>query len=160
QTPTIEISPTLAAKSGVQVYNSLDYHVGFYYPTSGYTIKEEGNKIEIIPTDYPAAMQWVEILPKDPNNTLQQAITKDVLGSYNPSDCIFGLAETNQYQYASNVQTVSLNYNLNNIDQYGYVNDTSKCPVAYTNHSESRLYFLVDTKRPAKLLFFHLNATV
>lgn len=172
QSPARTSSPSQASNQGsltsatgsqtnsapnVSSYTSTTGSIKFSYNSSQFGISENGDKIIISPLSNPQITQWVEVLPKSAGDTIQQAITKDVLAGYNPTDCPIVSALTDGYQYASNFQSASIVYNTNNVDQYGNVINLDKCPVQYTNQSESRLYFLVDANHPDKLLFFHLN---
>lgn len=147
----------LPAIKGLSVYNSSANHVGFYFDASkGFATKEQGNTITIYDTNQPDAMQYVEVFTKSPTDTIAQAITKAVLGGYNPSDCPIGAASTDGYKYPSNLQFASIHYSSNNIDQYGNPINPSKCPAQYTANKDI-LYFLTDKNHPDRLLFFHIG---
>jgi hypothetical protein len=115
---------------------------------------EQGNKIVIYPENSPNAYDYAQVFSKNPNDTLDQAITKTILKGYNPNDCPIGVAYGfGNNKFSSNVQTASIRYNANNeYQQSGYPVDSSKCPSEYTAVETAR-FFLMDKNHPDRFVF-------
>lgn len=138
--------------------NIVSFHHVMKDSSYTYLTKTDGNRIYVYPSylsDYKES-SFIELFPKNPNDTIQVAIQKAVLTGYNASDCPIGDAYTNN-TLPSGVEAATIRYNANNL--YKMVPDpidTSKCPQDYTA-SEGAKYFAVFPNHPDLLVFFQVS---
>jgi hypothetical protein len=158
QTPTT--TPTISDSNGIETYS--DAKVTFHHLVKDnyytYGTKVDGNRIYVYPT-YLSSYKlgsFIELFKKDPNDTIQQAIQKNVLTGYNIADCPIGDPYT-VGQLPSNMTGATIRYNANNL-MLGAPEpkDETKCPYDYTA-TEGAKYFAVDTKHPDLLIFYSVS---
>lgn len=152
--------PVITDTNGVEsvTANGASFHHIQKSPNGTIGTKVEGRRVYVYNTNFPYTQgAFVELFPKASQDTLAQAITKAVLGGYNPADCPIGPAHTIAGTIPAAAQTASITYSATN--QYttapGPI-DPSKCPQDYTT-VEGPSYFIVYPNHPDKLVFFMLT---
>lgn len=155
-------SPTLTLPTPiVKTYVSSDLGISFQY-NIGYPgapdPKEIGNKIYLGPANDDSI--YVQVLTKDPSDTLETAVRKQFLQGYSDQKCLFSdnlpnipINMPSQYIHLSyirlRVEPADKNQNLDNVQK-------TDCP-AYLIGQDGESYFLMDTRHPNKFLFFHIG---
>lgn len=122
--------------------------------------REVGDTIYVYDTKLPYLQgQYVQVFVKDPQDTLEQAITQIVLKGFNLHDCPIGPARV-ALSYPATYKLASIRYAVSHPDPNGGwpIVDETKCPKGFTELPDAGIaYFLVDTQHPAKLFFFYIG---
>lgn len=160
--PTITTTPSpTKSYPGTTQYISPNLKIAFnYLPNQGgqkVAVKEVGNKIYIYAdnTSFDNG-QFVEVLSKDKNDTLAEAIEKKFLNGISKNDC-FVISENNNFKfYPASYSTAEISYPENNDPNTGPGEIPAKCPQNYSRTNGIR-YFLGDSNHPEKLLFISIG---
>ncbi|MCL5438771.1 MAG: hypothetical protein M1268_02150 [Patescibacteria group bacterium] len=118
--------------------------------------KEVGNKVYVYPSNLPETTgQYVEVMSKDKNNTLEQALRKSILKGYSQANCLLKPVNLNNgnpdYVTIEIVVPITDNDDLSTIDE-----KAKKCPPKYTA-TNGQAYFLEDKNHPDRMLFFSIG---
>jgi hypothetical protein len=128
-------------------------------PSSGITfeVKRDGQKVYVYNSQTPSTQgQYLEVFPKFPNDTLEQALQKQFLANIDPSDCFVKDYSSSNSAYPSNFQQKTLGYKVDpNSDLPSWAQD-SKCPKPYAV-SNGISYFLADPAHPNIFLFVSIG---
>lgn len=123
-----------------------------------YDVKEVGDMIYVYDTKYPYTQgQYVKVFPKNPADTLDQAIQKKFLSAIDPKDCYVAPGNTDTGAKFPPTYTVrTLQYPSDpNSDIPAFAQD-NKCPAGYAA-TNGISYFLGDTAHPKVFLFFSIG---
>jgi hypothetical protein len=120
------------------------------------TVSESGNKIYVYPSSMQATSgQYVEIILKDKNETLSDAIKRTVMKGYSTNDCL--LKDVNKPAYSTDFRVISINVPINDNDDPSTVEEKAKkCPPKYTAYG-GMSFFIEDKNHPDKMLFFSIG---
>lgn len=153
-------SPTPAQAA---TFTSSSLGIAFdYAPTLGgdaLATQAQGDTVYVYDKRLPYTQgEYVKVFTKDPQQSLQQAVTQIILQGYDPANCLLGDAHGAGTYYPASYRTVSIYYNETSSDpQAGWPpQDPSLCPAQYTV-TTGVSYFLMDTSHPDKLLFFSIG---
>jgi len=157
--PTIK--PTIATNPDGNTFSSDKLGISFYYSnTMGYdkntTIKvlEDPNKVYVYEKSMvPTTGQSVERFPKDPKDTLSQAITKKFLYSISTSDCF---VKIDPKKPSPTMTKATIGYPIPaNADQPNFTYG-EKCPDNYSE-SNGMAYFLEDSNYPDRFYYISIG---
>lgn len=124
-------------------------------PQAAVYTSEVGNKVYVyLLNTKPEDGQYVEVLKKDKQDTLEQAITKQFLKGIASTDC-YVKTETDKNLPANFTKAV-IAYPIPTDSDQPYFTYGEKCPDHYTAKG-GIAYFLYDNKFPEKLLFFSIG---
>lgn len=140
-------------------YTSEALGLSFFYADSQngdkIAVKEDDNKVYVYDTlgSYTDG-QYVEVMSKDPKDSLDEAIKKQVLQNYDPANCPIKYVGNGLTAVNATMQVATLNYDpKKNPDHNSFSGAVaSTCPGQYTSVGGVN-YFAMDSSYPDKLLF-------
>lgn len=144
-----------------KIYYSDKLGVGFTYvpSASGYspvTVTEISNKIYVHAADLdPTQGQSIEVFPKDPKLTLQEAIKAKFLVGYDPKDCFvktYDQAPENPDPGLPNYAFAGISFPLGNDANEPWWQNAGKCPANYSETNGIQ-YFVMNKDVPNKFAF-------
>lgn len=122
-----------------------------------FATKQIGNKIFVHPTNLdPESGQYVEIFPKDPANTLVEAINQSILNRYSLTNCITKEVAVGQYPSGYTTARITLLSEGSGAGMEAASVEGEKCPQPYAAYG-GLAYFLMDSKHPDKFVFFSIG---
>lgn len=163
------MSAPSTAIGSVKTFTSNTLGISFDYVSSIGNVKvlikedDSSKKIYVYPENSFGSAQYVEVMSKDPSDSILNAINKNILNGYSPSECQASIAGR-----SSNPQLVNdpASYTFAVLHfpsdkRQGLIGDSmhfgpGRCPDAYTG-VESTAYFFMDTNHPDKLLYLSLG---
>lgn len=160
-TPTPPNEPTITTSQNGNTYTSNALGIEFDYSTHVYgdkTIKsqvfEQGNKIYVYPSTIkePTQGQSIEVFPKDPNDSLEVAITKKFLSGISKEDCFVVIKSDSA---TPNIVKATISYPWTNPDEPKFLFG-EKCPEKY-KESNGISYFQMDTKHPSTFIYLSIG---
>lgn len=162
-----ECSPgaTFEAAPGAATYTSPALGVSFSYlpDQNGQTVGvlEQGDRIYVYPANMePAAGQWVQVFPKQPEESLADAIRRVIMPGHPEADCqVTAMAEL---PGASGMQPASFEYAAITVrraageDEAAVLPRWQTCPQPYTVVGGIG-YFQADAAHPDRFVFFSIG---
>lgn len=151
--PTPTPIPTVAVpKTKLYSFPNLGISINV---ASGGNVTEIGDKVYVYETGRkPESGQFVQVISKNPTDSLADAITKQFLPGKSPNDCFVKLGKYDN-RFPSNFVTAVITYpghTGRDGGDTGYV----KCPTLYTEGSGSE-YFVMDKDHPDRYIFLDLG---
>lgn len=168
QTPsTSPLKPSLPSITETGTPNQMKYTnpqlgISFLFPSKidgdKIDVKEVGNKIYVYSTAYPYTQgQYVEVFQKNPADTLEVAIQKQLLGNISKDDCFVKDGKPdNAADFPDNFHVKTLGYPVDDESDVPAFAQDNKCPSPYAE-SNGLSYFLGDSLHPKIFLFFSIG---
>ncbi|PIR43826.1 hypothetical protein COV24_00680 [candidate division WWE3 bacterium CG10_big_fil_rev_8_21_14_0_10_32_10] len=165
-TPLVTTTPTdtMSLLPGQKKYTSKNLGVSFLYmeempldSTFKVMIQEIDNKIYVYGSNFePTTGQYIEVFNKDPNMTLEQALSQDFLNTaeYQQSCAISSVSPDNTYPSTMSVANIILKNNFEDLEKR--FEELKKCPSPYTQ-SNGISYFIYDFSYPTKYAFVSIG---
>ncbi|MCL4417812.1 MAG: hypothetical protein M1450_03650 [Patescibacteria group bacterium] len=130
----------------------------------GFLIKEVDNKIYVYGEDEDYTKgQSVEVFGKERDETLVEAISKQILKNYSSKNCLIRYVDKNEdslnfspAKYYPNNYRVAIIYYTDLISAKPTAENLNKCPQLYTFQGTT-VFFLSDVNHPEKFLFFQIG---
>lgn len=152
-----------------KTFTSPDLGISFQYQTGAVdtpvNVKQIGNKIYLYVNytsqDNPTKGKYVEVLTKDSNESLTDAIKKQFLQNYSLEDCPIVTAnldkrtidKSNEYLQITIPGALNSSTSMKEIQT-----EAKRCPSPYTYDAHTGIvYFMADPKHPDKFAFFKLG---
>jgi hypothetical protein len=151
------VSPSAieASVASVHIYRSEKLGVQFNYLSSDdgsvydIPIIEEGNRIYVGGKDG----QWVEKFTKDPQDTLEEAVTKSLLSGTSRSDCVAALSLRGQGTVEIKIVKAATAQNIEDP-----IWTHNPCPPEYRfTYTTGGRYFSMDPQHPDAFYFFSIG---
>ncbi len=149
---------------GTKLYISEKLGVGFTYDptsdgvTSAVEVTEVGNTIYVQLSGAPITSgQWVEVFDKDPNQTIEQAITAQFLKGIDPKKCFVKVDVASGGEEANHITATIAYPQPVPFEGPGIIPDS--CPQDYSQTNGIR-HFIMDKESPNKLLFVSIGQYV
>ncbi|QQS44489.1 hypothetical protein IPM65_02735 [Candidatus Roizmanbacteria bacterium] len=142
---------------GALAFSSPDLGIGFFYPQKvqniqSVDVKETGNKIYVFMTNTePEDGQWVEVFSKNPDATLEEAITQHFLAG-KEDGCYVTVTKT---EGSITTAIIDFSYDQSN-GLEGMFEKTKYCSEDYAKTNGIR-YFWYDSAHPETYLFFSIG---
>ena len=129
------------------------------YQDTPLSVKEIGNKVYIYGGDNPQSGKYVQVFSKDPQESMADAITRQVLHGYSLQDCLVKPANLEKrYLTHSNYQYMQVTTPYTPNQSYDTTSaEAQKCPEFTYTRINGVSYFMMDTNHPDKLLFVKLG---
>ncbi len=148
--------------AGVKRFTSDDLGITFTYLATGKdyttTVQEIGDKVYVAQNlranESITTGQWVEVISKDTNDTLAQAIEKKFLVNYDSKKCFVKATVSTGYPSTYSTARISFPYANNNVDPWFAPGEN--CPPNYTE-TNGENYFMMDSAHPDRFLFFSIG---
>jgi hypothetical protein len=176
--PSLPSSTSITSPNDIQpslhptVYTSRRLGVSFSYlddlPPRHVNVEELGNRVYLYTDgDKPESGKYVEVLSKDPKDSLERSLQKRYLTSQSGKNCkVTGAPLAQDYFpptmpyltatiWASNARAGDVPFGTGD-DPFGSAAEQLKC-LHIDRPAGGVIYFLVDSKHPTKLLLFVLG---
>lgn len=98
--------------------------------------------------------QWVEVFEKEPNKTIEDAITEDFLTGYDPKDCF--LNELDYNDESNSTKRLIIDYPEPEDQNQPFWTNRELCPEVYSK-TNGVSYFYYDSDTPDKYAFFSIG---
>lgn len=155
----VTIKPTLPPNPKGNTYRSDKLHLAFYYASTvngsdeTFTVSETGNKVFVYAKGTAKESgQSVESFTKDPNQTLEQAITKQFLAGIASNTCFVTKLDSKQ----AGIETAIIDYPVPTDATEPFFTYGEACPVDYSKTNGMR-YFYYDPQFPDRYFFFDIG---
>lgn len=164
-------SPPVATPTpNIQTYTSQNLGISFQYNAGSAPgdrnylapvyVKEIGDKVYLYQVfqngknNFDTNNLSVQVLSKDPSQTLEEAVRQQFLQGYSAQTCLFKDNSGNTPGMPASdirlsVQPVDMNQNMGGVPK-------TDCPASLIGDNQNS-YFLMDTAHPGKFLFFHIS---
>lgn len=165
-TPTAPVIYNQKAESNYKTFTSKSLGISFQYEGGIYKnpvfVKKIGNKVYLYLNytgkEGPTSGKFVEVLSKNPKDSLSDAIKKQFLQGFSSTDCPIVSPKIDRriintsYKYAQISVPGPFDGTVN------LRNQAKLCPTTYTYNGVTGLaYFVMDPKHPNKYAFFKLG---
>lgn len=151
--------PVLDNGAGQYFYTKEIGDKVYIYWQPGVSQPFSGSDDEFLQTIAPHA-KYVEVLSKDPQVSLVDAIKQELLDGYSSTDCVVSDTSGNKYpkqnkliQTAGVYATIPHGAKISNMQLRSLV---AKCP-SFADGPTGTSYFMMDPKHPDKMLLIHLG---
>ena len=144
-----------------KTFVSKDLGISFMYPVGGDTYPSNFNlEVKVVGTKILLGneINSIQVFKKDPSETLEQAVIKNVLSGYSLSVC-----QIKSYPNSAFSKYMNLNFPNHEaifIDNTTEVaNENSNCPAYFTPHDGNN-FFVTDINHPDKFIFIRSGVSV
>lgn len=155
----VSLKPTLPPNPHGNTYRSDTLHLAFYYAATvngsneTFTVSEAGNKVYIYATGQTKESgQSVESFTKDPNLTLEQAITQQFLTGIDTDTCFVNPLDSTQV----GIEKAIIDYPVPTDAPEPFFMYGEACPANYSKTNGIR-YFYYDPQFPDRYFFFNIG---
>lgn len=159
-----ESSISTQPEPGGKLVSHADLGLQFSYAEQSggatWSAQRDANRVYMVTEKNPDdRLRFVEVFPKDPQDTIELAISKAVLEGFDSQDCPINVIKypTTAALYDPYRQQATIRYHSKYLLDGSFApRDPGKCPATYAPINWLA-YFMVDSRQPEKLLFINVG---